>query len=103
MLTGLAPVVAVLVAVGVALVQAYLQQTSLKYSLFDKRYEVYRAVDTFLAGVFAASGTVSNGSVHKFRAETAHAEFLFNKDVLDFINSVSGKALELASISTVLP
>jgi nicotinamide riboside kinase len=92
------PLLAAVAAVTVAVMQWYLQKQHLKQNLFDKRYSIYAAVDAFLTNVLNANGAMDEHAVNTFRLETAHAEFLFGKDVTDFLGLIHSKAMDLAIV-----
>ena len=48
LIAAIAPAVAVLVAVGVALMQYYLQKQQQKQALFEKRFKVYEETLSYL-------------------------------------------------------
>ena len=75
--------------------QWWLQKKQLNQGLFDKRYIVYRAVQEFILHVVAVKGKLDRKSLDAFRLSTAHSEFLFHKDVTDFIEEVLGRSADL--------
>jgi hypothetical protein len=97
-LQALGPLIAACAAVGVGVTQWLLQKQHLKQNLFDKRYKVYAAIDTFLTSVINVDGAMDGKAVRALRFETAHAEFLFGKDVIDFIGMIFQHSMDLAVI-----
>jgi hypothetical protein len=98
-LQALGPLIAASVAVGVGLMQRHLQKQQLKQNLFDKRYKVYAATDTFLTNVMNVNGAMDVQATQTFRLETAHAEFLFGDDITDFIGLIFRNSLDLALVT----
>jgi len=96
-----APFMAMTIAIVVALTQVYLQNRQFDLNLFDKRYKVYAAMDEFITTILNGNGAMG-GAVSKFRADTAHAEFLFGQDVIAFIGLVTAKAMDLSLVATQL-
>jgi hypothetical protein len=92
---AVAPFLALLVAIGVGVMQAHLQKKNLNQSLFDKRYKVYAAVGQYLTQIIGVIGATDTEVVTAFQSATAHAEFLFGQDVVEFIDRVNEKALLL--------
>jgi hypothetical protein len=87
---SIGPLLAVLVAVGVALMQFYLQRRQLEQSLFDKRFAVYSAVRRFLMECSQASlGILKDDPAYRlFQRDTPPAKFLFGDDVSDLLAQV---------------
>jgi len=95
LLEAFGPLTAVVVALIVGVTQLWLQKKQLSQELFDKRYVVYRAIQEFILRVVAAKGKLNRESVDAFRLSTAHSEFLFRRDVMDFIEEVLGRSADL--------
>ena len=85
-----APLLAVLVAVGVAFMQYYLQQEQWKLQMFVKRFEVYAAVRRFLSAALNSHGSLDSAEYDRFVFETRPAKFMFGSDVASFINEIYG-------------
>jgi len=60
-----------LIAIGVALMQAHLQRNNLNQSLFDKRYKVYEALGVYLTRVISQVGWTESEVVTAFQSATA--------------------------------
>jgi len=87
-LAAFAPVVAVFVAVGVGLMQLYLQRQQWKQNLYDKRYVVYDAVKEYMSAVWCAYGKQGIDDYWRFRQATDSTKFLFGPIVTAFVDHV---------------
>jgi hypothetical protein len=87
-LLAFAPFLAICVAVSVALMQAYLQRQSLKQHLFEKRFEVYKAVREYMEFVVHSNGCLDLTLYDSFKSQTAPAKFLFGADVQFIIDDI---------------
>jgi hypothetical protein len=74
--------------------QARLQQQALKVALFEKRLKIFHDTMGFLAA-FARTVQVEIREAEQLLRDTNAAEFLFEQDVVDFINTIYEKATEL--------
>jgi len=97
LLEAFGPLIAAFVAVGVGLMQRHLQKQQLKQDLFEKRYKVYALTQDFAAAALRV-GVSGDEAITKFSNGTAHAEFLFDKDVLEFIDSIKNISRALAPV-----
>ena len=76
------------IAIGVALMQAYIQRQQQKQNLFDKRFELYSAVSHFLSAVIKTEGIVFETTYETFVFETKPVKFLFGLDVTRFVSEI---------------
>lgn len=76
---AVAPFIAMVISIGVALTQAYLQRQSLKHDLYNKRYRVFKAVQEILT----APEFTKNAPqlVNNLRNETAEVTYLYGKEI----------------------
>jgi hypothetical protein len=86
--------VALLIAVGNALWQSRLQRINLRHNLFEKRFQVYDSIGTFVFKVVSVS-TVENVDLQEFTKQVRAAEFLFKPNIVAFMDEVYKKALHL--------
>jgi hypothetical protein len=86
-------VVAVVVAY-IALQQFWLVRERLKLDLFEKRFAVFSAARLFLSKVRQHRGVLMD-DFGEYRSSVAEASFLFNEDVVDFLNEIDSRALHL--------
>ena len=90
--------IALLVIAGlgsrIAYKQARIAVARLNFDLFDKRFAVFDAARRMLVDV-VQSDHVDVGMVVKFNAETADAVFLFEQDVVDYLDKLRDKILLL--------
>ena len=84
-LQALGPFIAASVAMGVGIMQYYLQSNKSKQDLFDKRFHVYEAALDYLGTLIATQGNVDDDDHAKFRRNADPGEFMFGTDVLDFL------------------
>ncbi len=66
----------------------------LRLDVYDKRFEVYRAVREYLSGIFR-NGDVDIKALRQFTVGTAQAEFLFGKEVNDKLEALYQKGVRL--------
>ena len=89
-ISAYAPLLAVLVAVGVALMQYYLQRKQWEQQMFAKRFEVYAAVGRFLSAALNSHGRLDSAEYDRFVFEIRPAKFMFGSDVATFIHEING-------------
>jgi hypothetical protein len=88
-LVDFAPLLAIAVAVGVALMQYYVQRQQQKQALFEKRFKIYLDVRRFLSIVLKNIGKpIDDDAYQRFCEEMRPARFLFGSDVLTYLNQV---------------
>jgi hypothetical protein len=88
---AVAPFLAMLVAIGVALVQVHLQREKMRQDLYDKRFAVYWAIVEFDRALIGNDDATSYENVTTLHTLTAHTGFLFGTDVVDFVAQVHHK------------
>ena len=62
-----------------------------RLDLFEKRYDVYRALMKFLRGL-APDTSKTGEQIMAFRADTNDARFLFGPEVVDFLSEIYSKS-----------
>lgn len=92
----LVPLIAI-ITVYIAYQQHKTNKNRLKFELYNKRYEVYVCVKTFISHVVSISDIDTNTAL-KFLRETREAEFLFDNEIIEYINELYKKALEVHAI-----
>jgi hypothetical protein len=97
LLEAFGPPIAAVVALIIGLTQLWLQREQLKQDLFDKRYKVYALTRDFAVNALRV-GIGGDEAINTFSNGTAHAEFLFHKDVLEFIGSIKDISRALAPV-----
>ena len=85
-LQGLGPLIAAVVAIGVASMQYYLQRQQMKQALFDKRFEAYTAVEAYLMAVNTDDADSQAALFRRFDVASRHAKLLFGPEVKRFID-----------------
>lgn len=89
----LTPLIAIIVA-WIAFQQWQINKKKLKLDLYDRRYEVYKATLIFFSEV-CQRATVSDEHLDDFRRGFHDVDFLFKKDIVDFVNSAYKQGLKL--------
>lgn len=86
----------------VVLVNQYrLERLRWRLALFDKRYAVYLAVSRFLSNIMATAN-VTNDQLFTFLRETRDQEFLFGKEIHDFIDKLYLRGVDLDTVNKTL-
>jgi len=75
----------------IALLQFKVAHDKLRLELFDRRYKVYAATKKFLV-VIVRDAHFERSDLFEFFAATADADFLFDKDILDYLKQVADRA-----------
>ena len=102
MISALAILVAVAIAIGNALWQSKLQSRQLKQAMFEKRFTVYLAVRRFL-GEITKTLQVELADASTLMRETNQAEFLFKPEIPAFIeDEIYKKAIRLRELDGML-
>ena len=100
-LTFLTIIVGILV-VFMAYRQFVLANEKLKLDLFEKRFAIYTGVESFLTyiigGESATHETITFERLHKFWYETRYAPFLYDNDILIYLEEINKKAAKLQII-----
>ena len=95
-LTGLlTPVIAVL-AVIIAYRQYKTAKQKLAFDLFDRRLRIYEEVRNFLL-IIIRDADVEYAESTKFINSVTEAEFLFGKEVVQYLNTIYQRAIQLRS------
>jgi len=92
----LTPLIGVIGAV-VLINQYRLQRFRWRLALYDKRYPVYLATKEFLIGIMARHN-VSNDELYNFLRNSKDKEFLFGKDVKEYLEQLYLKGLDLQTV-----
>lgn len=83
-----------LIAAYIAWLQWKLAHNKLRLDLFDRRYKVYDATRRFLIAI-DSEADFSNTQLFNFTAETSDAIFLFNSDVIDYLELIKNRSIEM--------
>lgn len=94
MLQGLLTPVIAGIAVYIAYQQYKTNRDKLRLDLYNKRYKVFDSLKTLL-GHIAQQLNVKHEQVYEFKIATKEAAFLFEEDILTYLDNVSKKALDL--------
>ncbi len=73
--------------------QYCISREKFKLDLFEKRFSVYKGVQVFLTHILI-NAKFEIEQLYKFRADTQDAVFLFDKDIVVYIDSIDKKSLE---------
>jgi hypothetical protein len=90
----LASVIAVL-GIYIAFSQWRVARGKFKLDLFAKRYDVFKEALQLLSNT--ATDAFGPNDISEFRAHTAEAPFLFEDDVLSFLNKIESNAISVKS------
>lgn len=97
-LEAFGPLIAAAVALIIGITQWRLQRQQVKQDLFEKRYRIYQATHAFVAEASKYGSRTDPETDNTFANGTAHAEFLFGQDVLEFIGLIRSTAKSLADV-----
>lgn len=90
--TAVASAVSAVAALGIAIWvffgQRRLQRQQLRQDLFDKRFAVYAAVETFIMGIIQSNTIINLNDHRKFLYAIEPAEFLFGADVATYLREI---------------
>jgi hypothetical protein len=93
----LAPIATLFVGLSVAYIarqQWKVSHAKLRLDLFDRRYKVYEATRQFL-GCIMRDATFSDSQLFTFYAGTSDAEFLFDREVVDYHKEIAKRAIDM--------
>lgn len=90
-----APFLAMLIAIGVALMQYYLQRQQQKQNLFDKRLRVFSAIHEFWLVSIIYWQTVDDTTLHELISGIRPSLFLFGADVNQYVKEIDDIARQL--------
>jgi hypothetical protein len=96
----LTPLIAIIVTY-IAYQQYKINKNRLRLYLFEKRFKVYDGLMIFLASVIRKADT-SNEDLFKFRKHINDAFFLFDDEILSFLEEVYKKAHDLKGLQIKL-
>jgi len=75
----------------------------LKLELFDRRYQVYRAVKDLIDSIMVEGRVkISENEANRFVLAVSESQFLFDKGLATYIKSVSEKAVTMAVLERQL-
>jgi hypothetical protein len=92
--TALIPIAIAVLGSYIAIQQYRTNRRKLKIDLFDKRYEIYDAINKYL--VVVIKGNHNNLTYQQdFTAGTRGAQFLFNEEIKEYIDEIWSKSVDL--------
>ena len=96
--------IAAIIAFGVALIslqQWLLAKEKFKLDLFEKRFAILKAVESYLSDtIVSRKGSIER--VQQFYANTMTANFLFDEDIINFAEKLKVKGLNLKDLDNVI-
>ena len=95
----LTPIIAVLAAY-IAWQQWRTNDLRLKHELFDRRYDLYVKITSYLATILT-TGRVEPNSEMQFLRDTKAVDFLFDKRIHDFVHEIYSNAVKLYTLNTM--
>ena len=69
--------------------------------LYQRRLDVFREIVRFLS-VISRDGNVSRPDILEYRSKTQESDFLFDKDITDYIEKIHAQAAKLRSTNDLL-
>lgn len=93
----LGPIATLLVGLVVGFIawqQWQLARHKFRLDLFDRRYRVFEATRKFLSAIFSNSD-FSDAQLFEFYGGTSDAEFLFDRDVVDYLKQIRERSLDM--------
>lgn len=94
------PVIAT-IAAYVAWQQWKINERRLKHELFDRNFKVYDAILRFIGSVMA-SGKANDEHLSEFNRETRAAKFLLDDEIVQLIDELYEKAIDLQTYDAEL-
>jgi flagellar biosynthesis GTPase FlhF len=85
----------------IAFQQYRINHQKLKLDLFERRYAVFDAVKQLIHQVISEA-SVDNRHINEFKINTADAKFLFKDDVINYLQEILNKSIELKMYQTKL-
>jgi hypothetical protein len=82
-----------LLVIIVAIRQYKLSKDRFKFDLFEKRYAIYKAVQTFLIKI--RDQKVGMYEIDEFKYKTQDSAFLFENDITVYVKELASKAMDL--------
>jgi hypothetical protein len=94
MFSPIATLIVGLIVAYIAWQQWQVAHAKLRLDLFDRRYKVYEATRQFLGCIMQAA-TFSDSQLFTFYAGTSDAQFLFDKEVVDYLKQIAHRAIDM--------
>jgi hypothetical protein len=95
----LTPIIAILAAY-IAWQQWRTNNLRLKHELFDRRYDLYVKITSYLA-TSLTTGRIEPNSEMQFLRDTKAVDFLFDKQIHDFVHEIYSNAVKLYTLNTM--
>lgn len=76
-------------------------QDKVRLDLYERRFRVYRGLMDLLSEVLKDTG-IGHDVLAKYYKETNEKRFLFDKDVLDYMEEIRGKTVELRQLQRLI-
>lgn len=90
----LTPLIALLAAF-IAWQQYKINKLRLRHETYERRVKIYKNVQKFLSEI-SANGHTKFDRCHEFYSEASEAAFLFDNEVMEFIDHLYDRGIELA-------
>ena len=101
-LKAVGPMIIGLAVTYVAWMQWHVNNNRLKHELFDRRYRVFEATRIFI-GKVASSGRAKGEVILEFKLNTIESEFLFGKDISNYLDKAGVSRCVAVSMTTTRP
>ena len=76
-------------------------EEKLKIDLFERRYRIYEAIYRYIAHM-DREGNVSDDAIRELDRGCTAIEFLFDKDVRDYVRTVRNKGIDLMTARKIM-
>ena len=90
---GLTPIIAV-ITVYIAYRQYSISKRTIKLELYEKRYNVFRALKKLLLVIYS-KGNIEQSDLFEFLNGTDESPFLYDSDINEYLKEIFEKAIEL--------
>jgi hypothetical protein len=96
----LTPTIA-LIAIYIAYQQYKVNEQRLRHETYGNRVKIFKAVNRFISEI-TANGQTNYEKCHVFYSEASEAAFLFDKSVMDYIDKLYSKGIDLIQLQEEL-
>lgn len=96
----LTPVIALL-AIYIAYQQYKINKQRLRHETYENRVKISKAVNKFISQI-TANGQTNYTNCHEFYSEASEAAFLFDSSIMEYIDKLYEKAIDLIELQEKL-
>lgn len=91
------PLIAIITAI-IAYQQFYINKIKLRHDLYERRTNIYREILRFIR-LIVQKTKISYPDLAEFWSKVGESEFIFSKNILDFIDQLYKKGVDLVDIN----